>query len=440
MPERRRAERESESDPLGAAVARVMAHVHDAALRSAACGLVDIASPTGRERELATWIVDRLISSGVEAALQPIDATQANAVGRLGKGAGGASVLLYAPIDTFTTGVEDGDVPWVAETLREDMRPRAHVLGDLVHGLGAGNPKGHAACVLVAMEAMAASGVELPGEIVAGFGAGGMPTFAVDESEARANTGHGVGAGFLVERGFTTDFAVIAKPGWNVSHEEVGLVWVDVLVHGIHTYVGSRHRLPYRNPIVMAGEVAIRLERWLAEYAERHELATMKPQGVIGSVAGGWERMVAATPALVRLRLDLRMTTAQTAPEVVREVRFEVDRIGRELDLDLGVEQIASIPASHTSPTSPVVRAAVAAWEAVTAETHVPTRQNSGATDANILRMRGVPTARIGMPKLVVGPDGGPVDFSLGMNLVDVRAMRRLVEVLVRTVLGMPAL
>ena len=82
----------------------------------------------------------------------------------------------------------------------------------------------------------------------------------------------------------------------------------------------------------------------------------------------------------------------------------------------------------------------MAAWEAVTAETHVPTRQNSGATDANILRMRGVPTARIGMPKLVVGPDGGPVDFSLGMNLVDVRAMRRLVEVLVRTVLGMPAL
>jgi hypothetical protein len=49
--------------------------------------------------------------------------------------------------------------------------------------------------------------------------------------------------------------------------------------------------------------------------------------------------------------------------------------------------------------------------------------------------MRGVPTARVGMPKVVVAPGGGPVDFTLGMNLVSLDAMSRLVEVLVRTVL-----
>jgi hypothetical protein len=83
------------------------------------------------------------------------------------------------------------------------------------------------------------------------------------------------------------------------------------------------------------------------------------------------------------------------------------------------------------------VKATVAAWEAVAGERHEPIRGNSGATDANILRMRGVPTARVGMPKVPSAPDGGPVDFTLGMNLVDLREMRRLVEVLVRTVLGM---
>jgi len=78
----------------------------------------------------------------------------------------------------------------------------------------------------------------------------------------------------------------------------------------------------------------------------------------------------------------------------------------------------------------------VSAWEAVAGERHEPIRANSGATDANILRMRGVPTARLGMPKVPAAPDGGPVDFTLGMNLVDLREMYRLTEVLVRTVIG----
>ena len=148
-------------------------------------------------------------------------------------------------------------------------------------------------------------------------------------------------------------------------------------------------------------------------------------------MVGGFSRLAASTPALVRLRLDVRLTTAQSPASVTREVRAEVRRLGA----DLRVSQVAAIPATHTSPSSPVVRAAVGAWEAVAGERHVPVTGNSGATDANVLRMRGVPTARVGMPKVTTAPDGGPVDFTLGMNLVDLGAMSRLVEVLVRTVL-----
>ena len=39
------------------------------------------------------------------------------------------------------------------------------------------------------------------------------------------------------------------------------------------------------------------------------------------------------------------------------------------------------------------------------------------------------------MPKVATTPAGGAVDFTAGMNLVDLREMRRLVEILVRTVL-----
>jgi acetylornithine deacetylase/succinyl-diaminopimelate desuccinylase-like protein len=422
------------------AVAAVMRHVTRDRLAEAVCGIVDIPSPTGAEAPVAGWIVEHLARAGVAAQVQPLDDRQANAVGTLPGRADGPSTLLYAPLDTFTTGDPALDVPWAGPEMRPDMLPRASVHGDVVQGLGAGNPKGHAACALVAVEALSASGVEMPGDVVAGFGAGGMPSFAVPGvgAEGRQNTGHGVGAGFLLERGYTTDYALIAKPGWNVSHEEVGLVWLDVLVPGIHTYVGSRHRLPYRNAVALAGEVAAHLEAWLEKYAAGHEHGTMRPQGIVSSITGGFERLAASTPALVRMRLDVRITPDQTPAGVTREVRAEVRHLGERLDADLRVEQTAAIPASHTSPDSPVVRASVAAWEAVAGERHEPIRENSGATDANILRMRGVPTARVGMPKVSTAPDGGPVDFSLGMNLVDLREMRRLTEVLVRTVLGLP--
>ncbi|WP_432875340.1 M20/M25/M40 family metallo-hydrolase [Kribbella sp. CA-245084] len=414
------------------AVERVMRHVTRDQLADAVCGVVDIPSPTGGERPIATWIVDNLIAHGVAAQLQTIDEQQANAVGTI-PGGDGPSTLLYAPLDTFTTGDPAYDVPSAAPVMRPDMLPRASVHGDLVQGLGAGNPKGHAACVLVALQALAASGVELPGDVVGGFGAGGMPSFAING--VRQNTGHGVGATFLLERGYTTDQAVIAKPGWTVSHEEVGLVWLDVLVPGIHTYAGSRHRLPYRNAVSLAGEVACYLESWLEQYALRNELGTMRPQGIVSSITGGADRLAASTPALVRLRLDLRITTAQTPAGVTRELRTEVRRLGEKLGADLEVRQVAAVPASHTPPDAPIVRATVAAWEAVAGERHVPIMANSGATDANILRMRGVPTARVGMPKVATTPAGDPVDFTAGMNLVDLREMRRLVEILVRTVL-----
>ncbi|GCD88606.1 M20 family metallopeptidase [Nocardioides sp. LS1] len=422
-----------------ASVAAVLEHVTRDLLLDAVRGMVDIASPTGGERPLATWIAGTLAANRVDAAVQPVDAHQASAAATV-PGGDGPSLMLYAPIDTFTAGNESLDVPGASATWRDDLRPVAVVDGDVVEGLGAGNPKGHAAVVMAVLQAFRASGVVPPGDVVGGFGAGGMPSFAVPGvgDPERVNTGHGVGAALLLERGFTTDYAVIAKPGWHVLHEEVGLVWLDVLVPGRHTYAGSRHRLPYSNAVATAGRVAIALEEWLDGYAARHEHATMLPQGIVSSVHGGFDRLAASTPAEVRLRLDLRLTTQQTPPGVVREVRDELRRLSEQLGVELRVRQVAAIPATHTPTDSPVVRAAVEAFEAVDGRPHQVTTGNSGATDANILRMRGVPTARVGMPKVAATPDGGEIDFSRGMNLVDLVAMRQLAEVLVRTVMLLP--
>ncbi|WP_069737874.1 peptidase dimerization domain-containing protein [Streptomyces sp. EN27] len=406
-------------------------HVTEERLRELVVGLVGVSSPTGDERPLAQHITKSLASVGLRAACQPIDARQANSWARLEGDGTGPDLMLYAPIDTLTVGEESEDVPWIGPALREDMRSEATVYDDLVTGLGASNPKGHAACVMMAAEAIALAGIPLTGDLVAAFGAGGMPTNARPGSD-RLNTGQGVGCSFLLEQGLHTDYAVIAKPGWTVSWEEVGLVWFDVTVHGTHTYVGSRHRLPYDNAISRAGDVVRHLERWLAEYAERHTTGTVAPQGIVSSVRGGWPRTAAVTTAACTLRVDLRITPETTPVQAKREFIAAVADLKRAMPgLDATIEMILAIPGTTTSRESWIFRSAVAGWEALEGRPHEVVNGNSGATDANILRGRGIPTVRVGMPKVTEAPFD--IDFARGMNTVSVREMQKLTRHLIRT-------
>jgi acetylornithine deacetylase/succinyl-diaminopimelate desuccinylase-like protein len=416
--------------PRGELIAAAERLVDPDRLRDLVTALVDVPSPTGDEGSLAALAARVLDDCGAGGRTQPLDDRQANAVGRL-RGAGtGPSLLLYAPVDTLTPGTPD-DVPVVGPRLQRHMTPGAEVDGDLVIGLGAGNPKGHAACVLGAVEAVANAGVPLTGDLMAGLGAGGMPTNGpVLAGDHRRHTGQGVGCAFMLEQGFWPDHAVVAKPGWTVSWEEVGLAWFDLTVRGTHTYVGSRHRMAYRNAVAGAGAVAQHAERWFEEYAAAHTDGLVAPQGVVGAISGGWQRMPAVTPAACTQRIDLRLSPRTSPPQARREIASFVDRVrAAEPDLDLDWEMVLAVPGHTTDPRTWIVRSCVAAWEEVEGRPHVDVLGTSGATDANILRAAGIPTARIGMPK-VPGPPSA--DFSLGMNTVDVREMERLTRVLIR--------
>ncbi|MGA5499595.1 M20 family metallopeptidase [Streptomyces umbrinus] len=432
------AERPLTADGLGGLDDRRRGWVEDAwrhvtadRLRDLIIGLVDIPSPTGDEAPLAEHIAATLTAAGCRASVQLLDDRQANAWARLEGDGTGPDLMLYAPVDTLTVGEESEDLPWIGPELRDDMRPRATVYDDLVVGLGASNPKGHAACVMMAAEAITLAGIPLTGDLVAAFGAGGMPTNS-RPGTPRLNTGQGVGCSFLLEQGVWTDYAVIAKPGWTVSWEEVGLVWFEVTVRGTHTYVGSRHRLPYDNAITRAGEVTRQLEEWFVEYAGRHTGGTVAPQGIVASVRGGWPRMAAVTPASCTLMVDLRIGPDTTPMQAKREFTAALDAIrARTPGLDVTAEMVLAVPGTRTDPDNWIRRSATAAWEAFEGRQHEVVRGNSGATDANILRGRGIPTVRVGMPKVTDAPFD--IDFARGMNSVSVRAMERLTRHLIRT-------
>jgi acetylornithine deacetylase/succinyl-diaminopimelate desuccinylase-like protein len=401
-------------------------------------GLVDIPSPTGEEGDIAVWAADQLSAHGVEARTQWLDDRQANAVGELTGAGGGEDVLLYAPIDTLTVGDPDEDVPWIGSTLREDMQTRAQIVGDHVLGLGASNPKGHAACVMAAVEAISAADLDLPGSVIVGLGAGGMPTNGrTTRGLTRHNAGQGAGCSFMLEQGIWADHAVIAKPGWAVAWEEVGLCWFEIDVLGNFSYVGSRHRMPYRNAIAGASKVILELEEWFVGYAERHTDGLVSPQGIVSAIEAGWPRMSSVTPAACRFFVDLRVSPRTPIAEVRREFAAAVeDIVARHPELEVRWRSRLTIPGTETPTDAPVVQAAIAAWEEIAGEPHRPIVANSGATDANILRQKGLPTVRIGMDR--IGPDAPlPLDFPAGMNVVDLREAERLTRHLVHTAVAL---
>ncbi|HEY7062444.1 MAG TPA: peptidase dimerization domain-containing protein [Chloroflexota bacterium] len=389
--------------------------------------LTNIPSPTGEERAIAEFLTRYMGVAGFDARYQPIDEQQGNAVGRLRGSGEGPELLLYAPTDVAFAGSEEEDVPWIGPSVRADLRPHASREGDDVIGLGAENPKAYVTCVVAAAEAVARAGVPLRGDVIVGLGAGGMPTNK-RPGLGRWNTGQGNGCSFMLEQGVRGDFAILAKPGYAVAWEEVGISWHRVGVKGTLNYTGIRHVVPYTNPIVEATKVIAGLEEWFPEYSARNTSGLVAPQGSIGAVEGGWTYKPAFVPRLCNLYVDLRVSPRTDPMEVKHQLEAALHHIeGKHPELELDYEMILAIPGTHTDPQNWIVQSLMRAWEAREGRPHEARGGTSGATDAAILRGRGIPTARLGLPRAV--PPAAYPGFSMGV--AHVPAMRRLTECLV---------
>jgi acetylornithine deacetylase/succinyl-diaminopimelate desuccinylase-like protein len=278
--------------------------------------------------------------------------------------------------------------------------------------------------------------VSLPGSLGIGLAGGGMPTSG--RPGRRRNIGHGAGCSYMLERGVRPDYAIVIKPGYAVSWEEVGLTWHTVTIRGTLNYTGIRHRVPYRNPIVAAAKVIEALEAWFPEYTARHTETYVSPQGSINAVRAGGPDLGAYVPPVCELYLDLRVGPRSTPAIARAELEAFLDELRPSLpEFELSSEMTVAIGGTATPESSWVVRSLVRAWEDQEGRPHQAATGASGATDVAILRGHGIPTARIG-PPMSKTPSPYP-GFSMGV--ADPESLATLTSVLLGCVvdtLGRP--
>lgn len=406
---------------------KAKAHIDKERLVRTLSAMVDVASPTGEEGPLARRIVELLNEYGLSGKEQVIDSQQSNAVGKIeGSEPNDApSLLLYAPIDTVTSANPDEDLPWVGPEMKPEMWAKSRADEAHVYGLGAHNPKGHAACIIEAAIVLKEMNIPLKGNLLLGFGAGGMPTNA--RTGTRPDSGHGVGCDHMMSQHPKPDSAVIAKSGWSISYEEVGLIWFEVEVKGIHNYSGARHLMPYINPITDAAKLIAKIEEWLLAWPDKHRSGLVAPQGVISFIESGWERMPSFTPAVCRFRIDLRLSPRTSPEEAEADFAKALKKYSEELSIETSYKRLVAIPGHTTPKETAIIQQSIQSWEAITGEKHEFRYGMSGATDANILRGHGIPTARVGLQKAKLPS----IDFQLGMNAVAINDLYELTLLLV---------
>lgn len=372
--------------------------------------LIDIHSPTGRERPASEFMADYLRGTvGIDARYQPVSEHTGNALGEHRGSGGGSRLLLYAPIDTHID--PEADVPWVGPELRPDMIPRAVVDGDLVIGLGASNPKCMVAGLTEVAHAVVEAGIPLRGDLTIGFAGGGMPV----SMSARDNVGMSSGVFHLLTHGAMPDHAVVFKPWWAVYPEEPGMCWFKVSVRGTFGYAGISRGTPgFRSSIVPAATVVQEIEAWLPEYTARNTSGSTLPEGWISAIRSGNPDKPAFPSATTEIFLDVRVNPRTTPADVRHQFARLIDRIrAAHPDFELDWDMYGSLPGGATDPENWIIQSCRRGWEEVEGRPYESTPLLGGQTDGTLIRRLGVPCARIGYPW---PPAAAPAELNEGLG------------------------
>src|SRR5260370_26592429 len=140
-------------------VEKILAAVREEEIIAMACDVINIASPTGEEQQMAEYMRGALGQLRLNVTWQEVEEGRANVVGRWTGSGGGKNLMFNGHMDTSNTGREE-----VLTGI--GFKPHARVKDGVIYGLGIYNLKGALVCYTQAVKALQRAGVKVRGGVV----------------------------------------------------------------------------------------------------------------------------------------------------------------------------------------------------------------------------------------------------------------------------------
>ncbi|MGZ4203147.1 MAG: M20/M25/M40 family metallo-hydrolase [Thermoleophilaceae bacterium] len=418
----------------GDVLERVFGQIDEDELVELALALGNLDSPTGEEGAASDHVHDWCEAEGFEPRRLGLFPDRANVVARLPGEGGGQSLLFNSHLDTTIAKEE-----WLT-TLRA-AAPEHHTAwreGRRLIGNGIVNNKGVMATWLTACRALKRAGVQLSGDVLMTAVVGEIGLEPVDEFQPPRYIAKEAGARYIVNRGVTADWAVVAEgTSFALCWVEAGKAFFKVIVHGQEPPLYTPY-LPRPtgiadspNAIVRATSVIQAIEHWGYDYEQRHtyhcEGGTVVPKVSVNAVRSGVPYKITKTPSVCLLYVDARITPQQDPRSVQRELEEAIAGTG----VPVTVEPIAYRRGYEATGVEPLVSRVEAAHERVIGGR--PGRPVDAITsmwrDSNVFIEAGIPT-------VVYGPGASVGGGNFSMEIDDLVTAARVYAAIAIEVCG----
>jgi acetylornithine deacetylase/succinyl-diaminopimelate desuccinylase-like protein len=403
-------------------LAQVFEHIDQDEVVELALALGNLDSPTGEEGAASDHVYEWLEAEGFEPRRLGLFPDRANVVARVPGAGGGESLLFNSHLDTTIAKEELLTTPRAAA-------PEHHTAwreGRLLIGNGIVNNKGVMSTWMTACRALRRAGVQLRGDLLMTMVVGEIGLEPVDEFQPPRYIAKEAGARYIVNRGVTADWAVVAEgTSFALCWVEAGKAFFKVSVHGDEPPLYTPY-LPRPtgiadspNAIVRSTAVIQAIEEWGYEYEREHTYrcdgGTVVPKVSVNAVRSGVPYKITKTPSICHLYVDIRITPEQDPRSVQRELEGAIAATG----VPVTVEPIAFRRGYEATGVEPLVEKVEAAHGKVLGgEPGRPVEPiTSMWRDSNVFIEAGIPTVVYG-PGASVG--GG--NFSMEIDALTTAA------------------
>lgn len=404
-------------------------------LAELALALGNTYGPLGNEEPTARRVHEWYRDNGMEADFVPMIEGRANVVGRVRGDGTGRSLIFNAHLDTEASGPDyDNLMSSDDPNLVGATRDGDHLIGHTVQ-----NDRGCMAIQMIVGRAIQQAGAHLQGDILLKSAAGETGAAPVDEYQGMRYESKGFGTTWLVEHGYTADYAIIAETtDFSASWVQCGATYFKVTCRGRNMYTPRLERSEtledHPNAIVRAAALVGAIEDWAIEYQQRLTQETssgiMSPKAQVGAIRGGipWRPNRSSTYAA--LYVDVRTVPGQDTAELHRELIGVVHKVDPAAEVDVIMSKAGH--AATDEAIEPLLSRIREAHQQVRGESmpqHAEPAVVSMWRDTNVYN-------RVGIPALTFGPSRGQAAVQ-GTGSMELGNMIEGAKIYALTALGM---